>query len=150
VILITKLHITLEPSESYDYKGTLTLNKVGDYHFFCTYQTPDGNWNTCVDLGSGLVDEDRTEDISVMEKEETQPEIVSDMKVYTVQVGVFSAEEDALNLAKDIKSKGYKTYVIKGKTLYKVQVGEFKTSEEAKAISEKLKKLGYEIWITTR
>ena len=52
--------------------------------------------------------------------------------------------------AKEIRDKGYQTYVIKGKTLYKVQVGEFKTSDEAKAISEKLKKLGYEIWVTTR
>ncbi|MBU4510286.1 hypothetical protein KJ830_04470, partial [bacterium] len=62
-------NITLEPSKPYNYQGTLTLNKVGDYHFFCTYQTPDGNWNTTVDLGAGLVDEDRTEDISVEEKE---------------------------------------------------------------------------------
>ena len=77
-------------------------------------------------------------------------EVVSDKKVYTVQVGAFSAEQNAQNLAKEIRDKGYQTYVVKGKTLYKVQVGEFKTSEEAKAISEKLKKLGYEIWITTK
>ena len=69
-----KQNISLEPSESYNYQGTLTLNKVGDYHFFCTYQTPDGNWNTCIDLGSGLTDEDRIEDIVVKEKEE--PSIV--------------------------------------------------------------------------
>ena len=79
-----------------------------------------------------------------------ESEIVSDKKVYTVQVGAFSKEEGAQRLAKEIRDKGYQTYVIKGKTLYKVQVGEFKISEEAKAISEKLKKLGYEIWITTR
>lgn len=79
-----------------------------------------------------------------------ESEIVSDKKVYTVQVGAFSKEEGAQKLAKEIRSKGYQNYVIKGKTLYKVQVGEFKTSEEAKVISEKLKKLGYEIWITTK
>ena len=79
-----------------------------------------------------------------------ESEIVSDKKVYTVQVGAFSKEEGAQKLAKEIRDKGYQTYVIIGKTLYKVQVGEFKTSEEAKAISEKLKKLGYEIWITTK
>jgi len=67
-------NITLKPSESYDYKGTLTLNKVGDYHFFCTYQTPDGEWNASIDLDSGLTDEDRIEDIVVKEKEE--PSIV--------------------------------------------------------------------------
>ena len=79
-----------------------------------------------------------------------ESEIVSDKKVYTVQVGAFSKEEGAQNLAKEIRDKGYQTYVVKGKTLYKVQVGEFKTLDEAKAISEKLKKLGYEIWTTTR
>jgi len=79
-----------------------------------------------------------------------ESEIVTEKKLYTVQVGAFSKEEGAQKLAKEIRGKGYQTYVVKGKTLYKVQVGEFKTSEEAKAISEKLKKLGYEIWITTR
>jgi len=79
-----------------------------------------------------------------------ESEIVSDKKIYTVQVGAFSKEKGAQNLAKEIRDKGYQTYVIKGKTLYKVQVGEFNTSDEAKAISEKLKKLGYEIWITSR
>jgi len=79
-----------------------------------------------------------------------ESETVSNKKVYTVQVGAFSKEESAQNLAKKIRDKGYQTYVIKGKTLYKVQVGEFKTLDEAKAISEKLKKLGYEIWTTTR
>jgi cell division septation protein DedD len=79
-----------------------------------------------------------------------ESETVSDKKVYTVQVGAFSKEEGAQNLAKEIRGKGYQTYVIKGKTLYKVQVGEFKTSDEAEAISEKLKKLDYEIWVTTR
>ncbi|HZK40085.1 MAG TPA: SPOR domain-containing protein [Atribacterota bacterium] len=85
-------------------------------------------------------------EVKIIEESET----VSDKKVYTVQVGAFSKEEGAQNLAKEIRGKGYQTYVIKGKTLYKVQVGEFKTSDEAKAISEKLKKFGYEIWVTTR
>jgi len=79
-----------------------------------------------------------------------ESEIVSEKKVYTIQVGAFSKEESAQNFAKEIRNKGYQTYVIKGKTLYKVQVGEFKTLGEAKAISENLKKLGYEIWVTTR
>lgn len=79
-----------------------------------------------------------------------ESEIVSDKKVYTIQVVALSKEEDAQKLAKEIRDKGFQTYVIKGKNLYKVQVGEFKTSEETKAILEKLKNLGYETWITTR
>jgi len=95
---------------------------------------------------------------SVIETPKVEPEVkvvkesetASGKKLYTVQVGAFSKEKSAQNLAKEIRGKGYQTYVIKGKTLYKVQVGEFKTSDEAKAISEKLKKLGYEIWVTNR
>ncbi len=79
-----------------------------------------------------------------------ESEIVSDKKVYTVQVGAFSAEKNAQNLAKEIRDKGYQVYVIKGKTLYKVQVGEYKNYQEAQNISQKLKELGYPIFITTR
>jgi tetratricopeptide (TPR) repeat protein len=70
--------------------------------------------------------------------------------VYTVQVGVFSKEINAQYLAKEIRDKGYQTYVVKGKTLYKVQVGEFKSYEEAKKISQKLNELGYLIFIEIR
>ncbi len=79
-----------------------------------------------------------------------ESEIVSDKKMYTIQVGAFSKEMGAQDLVKEIRDKGFQADVIKGKTLYKVQVGEFKSSQEANTISEKLKKLGYEIWITTR
>ena len=76
-------NIILKPIESYDYKGTLTLNKVGNYHFFCTYQTPDDEWNTNVDVGSKLTDEDREEDIYVKEKEDqyTVPEISNKINI---------------------------------------------------------------------
>jgi hypothetical protein len=63
-------NVTIEASDSYAYQGTLKLNKTGDYHFFCTYQTPDGEWNTSIDLSDGLTDEDRVEDIEVKEREE--------------------------------------------------------------------------------
>ena len=101
-------NITLEPFESYDYKGTLTINKVGDYHFFCTYQTPDGNWNTCVDLGSGLVDEDRTEDISVEEKE--KPSIAPDIseELYIEWEKTFGGNKlDEPNFITQTKDGGY-------------------------------------------
>jgi len=79
-------NIALEPSKSYNYQGTLTLNKVGDYHFFCTYQTPDGNWNTNVDLGSGLTDEDRTEEIVVIAKKtEKEAVYVTDENNHRIQ-----------------------------------------------------------------
>ena len=55
-------NITLDPSESYNYEGSLTLSKVGNYHFFCTYRTLDGTWNTSVPTESGV---NNTLDISV-------------------------------------------------------------------------------------
>lgn len=79
-----------------------------------------------------------------------ESEIVSDKKVYTVQIGAFSKEINAQNLAKEVRDKGYQTYVVKGKTLYKAQVGEFKSYEEAQNISQELKELGYPIFVTTR
>jgi hypothetical protein len=45
--------ITLSPSSSYNYQGTLTLTKVGNYHFFCAYRTPWGDWNTAVPTEGG-------------------------------------------------------------------------------------------------
>ena len=61
--------ITLHPDQYYDYKGALTLTNTGKYHFFCAYQTPDGNWNPSVDLGPGLTDKDRAKNIIVQLKE---------------------------------------------------------------------------------
>ena len=49
-----KYGITLDPGESYLYQGSLTLTKAGDYHFFCAYKTPDGNWNTAIPTEDGI------------------------------------------------------------------------------------------------
>jgi hypothetical protein len=57
--------LTLNPDQSYQYEGTLQLCEPGSYHFFCTYQTADGKWNTSVDLGPGLDDGDRVKEITV-------------------------------------------------------------------------------------
>ena len=65
--------ITLKPQQSYHYEGTLQLTHAGDYHFFCAYQTPDGKWDTSIDLGEGLTDEDRTEDIEVKYRPSLHP-----------------------------------------------------------------------------
>ena len=131
-------NIILEPFESYNYQGILTLNKAGEYHFFCTYQKPDGDWNTCIDLGSGLTDEDRTEDINVKVAKES--EVVSDKEVYTLYVGAFLYEQIAQNWAKEISDKGYQTYVIKDiiKNLYTIRIGEYKNLEEAEYVGRKL------------
>lgn len=69
---------TLEVNQTYQYEGTLELTQPGNYHFFVAYyiENPnseeeklldENNWNTYIDLGSGLTDEDRWEDITVSE-----------------------------------------------------------------------------------
>lgn len=58
--------IALQPNDEHVYRGSCPLPYVpGTYHFFCAHQI-DGRWNTCIDLGEGLTDESRVEDIDVM------------------------------------------------------------------------------------
>jgi hypothetical protein len=72
---------TLPPNGQYT--GTLTLTQPGNYQFFVAYyiENPtteekkllnEDNWNTCVDLGDGLTDEDRIEYIEVFSLPEGQ------------------------------------------------------------------------------
>jgi len=54
--------VTLQPNESYDYKGDLPLKTAGDYHFFTAYMTKDGQWNTAIPTIPGVTN---TKDIFV-------------------------------------------------------------------------------------
>jgi hypothetical protein len=40
--------ITFNPGDSHAYEGNLFLSDIGHYHFFISYQTPDGQWSTSV------------------------------------------------------------------------------------------------------
>jgi len=61
-------NVTLNPDESHNYIGDLTLpNKDGTYYFFCTYQAADGNWNTSIELGPSLTDDDRAKRLAVFD-----------------------------------------------------------------------------------
>jgi len=58
--------LTLAPHSEHNYIGRLILPyRVGDYHFFCAYQTPDGKWEPNIGLGDELSADDRVEDITV-------------------------------------------------------------------------------------
>jgi len=61
-----KNNICLTSGDTYLYRGSLTLNEAGNYHFFCAYQKPNGTWSTGIDLGPGLTDEDRVKDADVL------------------------------------------------------------------------------------
>jgi N-acetylmuramoyl-L-alanine amidase len=69
---------------------------------------------------------------------------------YTVQVGYFSIENNARELAKEIENYGYKTFVLEQNGAYKVQVGAYPVRAQAEKASQELKNLGYEIWVTQR
>jgi len=56
-----KENITLHPGEVYHYKGKLTLEAPGNYHFFTAYRTKDG-WNTAIPTAQGVTN---TVDIKV-------------------------------------------------------------------------------------
>lgn len=49
-----KTNIFLPPNVSYTYYGKLTLQFPGSYHFFTSYRTKDGRWNTAIPTLSGI------------------------------------------------------------------------------------------------
>jgi hypothetical protein len=66
--------VSLNPNDEHTYTGKLILpNRAGAYHFFCAYQTQYGYWNSSIDLAEGLTDEDRIEDIIVLETQYRYP-----------------------------------------------------------------------------
>jgi hypothetical protein len=50
-----RANITINPGESYNYKGRLQLLHNGTYHFFIAYQTIEGEWVTDVPVDAGAV-----------------------------------------------------------------------------------------------
>lgn len=68
-------------------------------------------------------------------------------KLYRVQVGAFKVKENADKLEKELKSKGYNTYIVKQGTLWKVQVGAFSIKINATNLANKLKRDGYNTYI---
>jgi len=86
-------NIVVNPGGSHQYQGSLILDEAGNYHFFCAYRTPDGNWNPSVDFGEGLTDEDRIEDIVVL----LLPEGPGEEDILTVLDAYFMSEPSGLS-----------------------------------------------------
>lgn len=65
---------------------------------------------------------------------------------YVLQVGAFKNRNNAENLTKELKEKGYFTRVVElGDEFYRVWVGSFLKEEEAKKEKEKMENLGYPV-----
>jgi N-acetylmuramoyl-L-alanine amidase len=88
-------------------------------------------------LGLQLIEQPTEEPVKIPKSE----------KLYKVQVGAFSDEENADNLVKELKNKGYRAYVFVKRRLYRVQVGAFEHRENAEALEKLLLKEGYEPYI---
>ena len=84
----------------------------------------------------------RTEEES---KRRRSPETIPQhaKELWSVQVGAFRSEQDAVKVATTLKGKGYEAYVIRGEdnavNLYRAKVGRFTTREEAERLLKVLK-----------
>jgi N-acetylmuramoyl-L-alanine amidase len=88
-------------------------------------------------LGLQLIEQPKEEPVKIPKSE----------KLYKVQVGAFNNEENANNLVKELRDKGYRAYAYVERRLYRVQVGAFEHRENAEALEKHLLKEGYEPYI---
>lgn len=80
----------------------------------------------------------------------TSPETEKPSEVlYRVQTGAFSKKANADAMLKQVKAKGFDTYMVKSGGLYKIQVGAFSKKSNAIAMASKLKAAGFSTYITT-
>ena len=75
--------------------------------------------------------------------------VINVEKYYTVQVGAFSAKDNAEKLKKEFISNGYKdTHIVQRNELFKVMIGKFDTYEKAMSYSTVLQKSeGISVWV---
>jgi N-acetylmuramoyl-L-alanine amidase len=72
------------------------------------------------------------------------------VRLYRVQAGAFSSEEDAVRQGDRLKDKGYTTFVREGDdNLWRVQVGAFENRKGAELLVSDLKEKGFEAVIVT-
>jgi tetratricopeptide (TPR) repeat protein len=82
-------------------------------------------------------------------KAESKTEVIAEHASgdFSVQVGVFSSKDNAINLATELAKKGFSTYIedaeIDGKASYRVRVGRSSTQQEALELQIQLQQQGY-------
>ena len=85
------------------------------------------------------------------EHKEEPEEMPSEEKVlYRVQVGAYSARENADNQLEVVKAKGFDAFITQVEGLYKVQVGAYSVKANAEAQLAKVKAAGFDAFITTK
>lgn len=73
-----------------------------------------------------------------------------DVTYYRVQVGAYYILDNARYKAKELKSKGFDTYIVKYGQHYKVQVGAYIFEDNARYMLNQIIKAGYVGFITTQ
>ena len=68
--------------------------------------------------------------------------------LYRVQVGAFSNTNNAKNFEKQVKAKGFDTFIVKVGSYYKVQVGAFSKKANAEAYANKVRQAGFSCYVT--
>ena len=111
--------------------------------------------NIAEDISEPSIPETTEQSVNEEEKTPQEPEKTTVLptipdNAYTVQVGYFSLEKNARNLANEIENNGFQTFVFPHNDCYKVQVGSYGTRTEAQEVSRRLEQMGYEIWVTQR
>lgn len=79
-------------------------------------------------------------------KAAAKPPVAISSHFHSVQLGAFESRQNAENLIKTLKPKGYEAFIIEagrdGKVFYRVLAGRFNTAEEARVFAVKLGKEG--------
>ena len=77
------------------------------------------------------------------------PVTPSKTNLYRVQVGAFRLKANATKLEKELKLKGYDTFIVHVDGYYKVQVGAFSNKKNAENLEKQLKAQGYPTMIAS-
>lgn len=70
--------------------------------------------------------------------------------LHRVQTGAFSKKTNAERLARELKTKGYETHIVREGGLHKVQLGAFAERPNAARLVARLKGQGYDAFIVTK
>lgn len=68
-------------------------------------------------------------------------------KIYRVQIGVFSSQEDAEQLKIKLKKENIDVQIMLQDGMYKVILGRLHQIENANQIKKRLQELGYDVYI---
>jgi tetratricopeptide (TPR) repeat protein len=129
------------------YQNFLSKNTRSPLRAHCYYQLSEcyrrlGNWVKAKDFLS------RTQNYPFSFESRMGRDIINkEQFFYSVQIGAFRNRDNAYNLNRQLKKKGFDSFILEGiksgALIYKVRVGRFLTKQEASGVMTKLRQIGY-------